>query len=535
MHVHIDAGGLPELMPRLRSLIVGLEERGFLGKVNSITRAIEGPQRSDAAFVETYRHHTPGPNAWEQFEVFSTSSFGECSQPTDQALDVLKDILDQFAGDRGAVVEVERVAATISTAGEWNQALPALVPSINDEQLGWPRSNTYPIEIHHAFDIRKDQGTSAPPIDIQQLLLDTTELGLELGGWFLFDKGTEWSYRSSQFCSYDDYKDTAQESHAQLQRHLSKVVREWKLWALVEQVMGVWKTGRAHHIDRAVLTVPQIARWEKMCPADGEFWVVAANFLGDRDPDVRDAMKQNLSEGVVYTYFLHTFADVRRLRQLAEDLTAEVGPNVRNQIRAVLFSAESVASSTYGQLLGADYFITTPRSKETQAGYRLRRNSRGHVTTADAMNSRELRRLIDELSPLLEPRIQGVFLPPLLAEPESQRAVMYTDLVGSTERQEHHPAGWERVLEAYDQIVATEVSKFAGEVVKGLGDGYLLVFRQPKDALSCARKLQRRIDEHNAARPVVLIPPQQIAIDYGAVVRAERSHGYDYSPPCQDR
>ncbi len=55
-------------------------------------------------------------------------------------------------------------------------------------------------------------------------------------------------------------------------------------------------------------------------PPGGHVWVIAANFLGDSSPDVNRAMLQNLGEGVTYTYFLHTHADVLRLGLLRDEL-----------------------------------------------------------------------------------------------------------------------------------------------------------------------------------------------------------------------
>ena len=55
-------------------------------------------------------------------------------------------------------------------------------------------------------------------------------------------------------------------------------------------------------------------------PGARHFWVIAANFLGDRSPDVKRAMIQNLAQDVTYTYFLRSHADVLRLGLLTEQL-----------------------------------------------------------------------------------------------------------------------------------------------------------------------------------------------------------------------
>jgi class 3 adenylate cyclase len=146
----------------------------------------------------------------------------------------------------------------------------------------------------------------------------------------------------------------------------------------------------------------------------------------------------------------------------------------------------------------------------------------------------EIENLVEELQPLVESEIQGLRLPIDNDDTGSPftSAVIYTDLRGSTQLQETMgDDAWAQVLLEYDFIVANEVSKLGGEVVKNLGDGYLLIFDQAVSALRCAQRLQLALTEHNAkaaeAPSPSFIPMQKIALDFGPVSKVMRAQGFD--------
>jgi len=69
-------------------------------------------------------------------------------------------------------------------------------------------------------------------------------------------------------------------------------------------------------------------------------------------------------------------------------------------------------------------------------------------------------------------------------------ALLFTDVVGSTE----HAAGlgdlrWRETLDYLDAFVQREVASHQGRVVKQTGDGHLVEFARPGDALSAAQRL----------------------------------------------
>jgi class 3 adenylate cyclase len=65
--------------------------------------------------------------------------------------------------------------------------------------------------------------------------------------------------------------------------------------------------------------------------------------------------------------------------------------------------------------------------------------------------------------------------------------VLFTDIVRSTERAaELGDARWRALLQRHDDLLAREVGRHRGRVVKSLGDGALAVFDGPSRALGCA-------------------------------------------------
>ena len=69
-------------------------------------------------------------------------------------------------------------------------------------------------------------------------------------------------------------------------------------------------------------------------------------------------------------------------------------------------------------------------------------------------------------------------------------AVVFTDVVASTEHVARvGDAAWRETLAVLDTFVEREVGTHAGRVIKQTGDGHLIEFPRPGDALDCARRL----------------------------------------------
>jgi hypothetical protein len=541
IHVHIDgARSAEQVIELLRDLDKpGLDGSAVPGKFNSILRFSAGPQRQDRAFAETYRYHTPGSGQTEEFDSFSTMLLAGGGTLGAEALDALGRVLDFISSQPEAVVELERVIGVLELDGTWNEASPPRIADPGAVDTGhlarYKRLMTSPFEIHHSIDFPdRDPSTDGGP----EPSIDDLPVWPNLGGWFLFEKGDGWSYRSSEFVGMGgDYHYAACVGQKRLEEYLSKLGRPYHLHTIVEQVLGIWRGGEQTKDDRC--SVPALSAWERSCPPKEHVWVIASNFFGDRSPDVKEAMLENLAKGVSYTYFLNTHADVLRLSLLAEEL--EVGlvargssadsarQTIGENVRSVVLSPELGIDDELTRLLRSDYFLCP--YDDAMGGYRL--DSSG--LSGERLSRENRAYLVGALNPLLETKIRGLFLSSeeSWAPRSSYHAVACTDLEQSAVDQDQVP--WQKMLASYDRIVAREVSLLAKKcfVVRPVRNGYLLVFEYAHDAAYWSRRLQFEVQRENQEQAAkrdrsLPIPNHNIALGYGSVTRVLRAHGYDY-------
>jgi class 3 adenylate cyclase len=75
-------------------------------------------------------------------------------------------------------------------------------------------------------------------------------------------------------------------------------------------------------------------------------------------------------------------------------------------------------------------------------------------------------------------------------------AVMFTDIVGSTERASSMgDARWKALLDRHDHVIRHEVQLRSGRVVKSTGDGLLVTFPSAENALRAASALRSRLED----------------------------------------
>ncbi|MGH2728017.1 MAG: adenylate/guanylate cyclase domain-containing protein, partial [Actinomycetota bacterium] len=60
---------------------------------------------------------------------------------------------------------------------------------------------------------------------------------------------------------------------------------------------------------------------------------------------------------------------------------------------------------------------------------------------------------------------------------------------------------WLGVVRRHNEIVREHIAAHGGIEVKALGDGFMLAFPTPSDAVSCAVAIQRAFAAHNTAHP----------------------------------
>jgi len=82
-------------------------------------------------------------------------------------------------------------------------------------------------------------------------------------------------------------------------------------------------------------------------------------------------------------------------------------------------------------------------------------------------------------------------------EPERVLAtVMFTDLVGSTQRAEQlGDERWGRLLSEHNAVVRRQLQVFKGREVKSTGDGFLATFDSPARAIQCARAIRDGVQQ----------------------------------------
>jgi class 3 adenylate cyclase len=542
IHLHIDGGMFAVELVKI--IVETLNREGFPSKLTPIVKAVPGPQRDDVG--ETYESHTPGDRR-EELDYFSTTRLTMDSSSREK----LREVLESLSKEKGIVIEAEQV---IGKGGEKISWSDNMSPDFFSSSVGFKRAPTLPIEVHYACDIPKESAwRKTPPLDLDSLLEVCSEVGIRVGGWFLFDDGGDvWAYRSNMF-NEREFKEKVQKQRDDLALYLNRLGEErgfkCTVNALVERSLGVWKTPLAtvgHSI-----TVQELARWEEDHPNLRKFWVIAPNFLGDIDQNFRRAMVRNFRRDVEYTYFLHSFADVQRLRHFAKSLSeTEDLSFIFENITVVLLNRDLPEVYAMTSILHGEYFIANPPLSgihqsvwSNTQGYKLRRSrDKREIIGGRTMLSSEIENIVGKLRPLLENEIQGLRIPMDSEDASSTfgRAVIYTDLSGSTKLQEKlGDDTWAQVLLEYDYIVANEVSKLGGEVVKNLGDGYLLIFDQADVALRCAQRLQLALNEHNmktiSGHPLSFIPNQKIALDFGPVSRVMRAQGFDLTGKALSR
>jgi class 3 adenylate cyclase len=84
-----------------------------------------------------------------------------------------------------------------------------------------------------------------------------------------------------------------------------------------------------------------------------------------------------------------------------------------------------------------------------------------------------------------------------LPRPERElRAIVFTDLVGSTQNAEAAgDARWKAILDRHDELIEQEIIRFGGVVVKSMGDGVLATLPSADRALRAAESIRDRLGD----------------------------------------
>lgn len=80
--------------------------------------------------------------------------------------------------------------------------------------------------------------------------------------------------------------------------------------------------------------------------------------------------------------------------------------------------------------------------------------------------------------------------------PDGTVTIFFSDIEGSTELNERlGDRAWVKVLAQHDSVVRSAIARHRGQVVKTQGDGFMVVFRHPADAVHAGLEIQDRLSE----------------------------------------
>jgi class 3 adenylate cyclase len=97
-------------------------------------------------------------------------------------------------------------------------------------------------------------------------------------------------------------------------------------------------------------------------------------------------------------------------------------------------------------------------------------------------------------------------------------AIMFTDMKGfTTLSSTQSRAQLQHLLDLQDSLMRPSFQLFGGRVVKTIGDGFMVVFESPTNAVLCGMKIQENILNHNAIAPSSDQFEVRIAVNAGEV------------------
>ena len=81
-----------------------------------------------------------------------------------------------------------------------------------------------------------------------------------------------------------------------------------------------------------------------------------------------------------------------------------------------------------------------------------------------------------------------------VAAPDGTVTILFSDIEDSTALNERlGDAAWVRVLAGHDRVVRRQVRRHRGHIVKSQGDGFMVVFGSPAEAVEAAVRIQRGV------------------------------------------
>ncbi|HEV8711803.1 MAG TPA: adenylate/guanylate cyclase domain-containing protein [Candidatus Binatia bacterium] len=105
------------------------------------------------------------------------------------------------------------------------------------------------------------------------------------------------------------------------------------------------------------------------------------------------------------------------------------------------------------------------------------------------------------------------------AETRKLAAIMFTDIVGFSRQMGADEARMLRILALHNQIIQHAVADHHGQVIKTMGDGFLVDFPSVVNAVQCAQRIQGQFRTHNARTEVTEQIHVRIGIHLGDIIQ----------------
>jgi len=97
-------------------------------------------------------------------------------------------------------------------------------------------------------------------------------------------------------------------------------------------------------------------------------------------------------------------------------------------------------------------------------------------------------------------------------------SIMFTDMKGFTVRTSTHSRKQlQHLLELQDEVIKPAIKHYDGNIVKTIGDAFMVSFESPTDAVLCGMKIQENVLNHNVRAPSSDQIEVRIAINTGEV------------------
>lgn len=167
-----------------------------------------------------------------------------------------------------------------------------------------------------------------------------------------------------------------------------------------------------------------------------------------------------------------------------------------------------------------------PRAKH--AAYAAGQAMRSVVETANRVREQGVRgMLLSSIEDLAAWAIADRQAIDRVAAPDGTVTVMFSDIENSTAlNSELGDEQWVKLLEAHDRLVHTYVDQHRGHVVKSQGDGYMVVFGTPGQAIGASLGIQRALNARRQRSRQLRRTPIRVRIGLHTGTAIEREGDY---------